>query len=86
MAEVTIYTSAFCGYCHRAKHLLESKGVPFTEIDVTTDADMRRAMTERAGGERTVPQIFIGGTHIGGCTELDALERAGQLDKLLNPA
>ena len=86
MAEVTIYTSVFCGFCHRAKHLLESKGVAFTEIDVTTDVDMRRVMAERAGGRRSVPQIFIGETHIGGYTDLDALENAGQLDKLLNPS
>ena len=86
MAEVTIYTSVFCGFCHRAKHLLESKGVTFTEIDVTTDVDMRRVMAERAGGRRSVPQIFIGETHIGGYTDLDALENAGQLDKLLNPS
>ncbi len=86
MAEVTIYTSAFCGFCHRAKHLLESKGVAFIEIDVTADADTRRLMTERAGGRRSVPQIFIGETHVGGCNDLYELDSAGQLDKLLNPA
>lgn len=86
MAEVTIYTSAFCGFCHRAKHLLETKGVTFKEIDVTADAELRRVMAERAGGKRSVPQIFVGETHIGGYTDLDALENAGQLDKLLNPA
>ena len=86
MAEVTIYTSPFCGYCFRAKHLLDAKGVAYNEIDVTADADTRRVMTERAGGQHTVPQIFIGETHVGGFTDLDALEAAGQLDKLLNPA
>jgi glutaredoxin 3 len=86
MAEVTIYTSAFCGFCHRAKHLLETKGVAFTEIDVTADATLRRLMTERAGGRHSVPQIFIGEIHIGGCNDLYELDSAGQLDKLLNPA
>jgi len=86
MAEVTIYTSPYCGFCFRAKHLLDSKGVTYNEIDVTADPDLRRAMTERAGGRRTVPQIFIGETHVGGFTDLDALDAAGQLDKLLNPA
>jgi glutaredoxin 3 len=86
MAEVTIYTSPFCGFCHRAKHLLDSKGVVYNEIDVTADADVRRVMTERAGGRRTVPQIFIGDTHVGGFTDLDALDAGGQLDKMLNPA
>jgi glutaredoxin 3 len=86
MAEVTIYTSAFCGFCHRAKRLLESKGVAFIEIDVTADAETRRLMAERAGGRRSVPQIFIGETHVGGCNDLYELDSAGQLDKLLNPA
>ena len=86
MAEVTIYTSAFCGFCHRAKRLLESKGVAFIEIDVTADAETRRLMAERAGGQRSVPQIFIGETHVGGCNDLYELDSAGQLDKLLNPA
>ena len=86
MAEVTIYTSPYCGFCFRAKRLLDSKGVTYNEIDVTVDPGLRRVMTERAGGRRTVPQIFIGETHVGGFTDLDALDAAGQLDKLLNPA
>jgi len=86
MAEVTIYTSPYCGFCFRAKHLLDSKGVTYNEIDVTVDPGLRQVMTERAGGSRTVPQIFIGETHVGGFTDLDALDAAGQLDKLLNPA
>ena len=86
MAEVTIYTSPYCGFCFRAKHLLDAKGVNYNEIDVTADPDLRRVMTERAGGRHTVPQIFIGETHVGGFTDLDALDAAGQLDKLLNPA
>ena len=86
MAEVTIYTSPYCGFCFRAKHLLDSKGVTYNEIDVTVDPGLRLVMTERAGGRHTVPQIFIGETHVGGFTDLDALDAAGQLDKLLNPA
>jgi glutaredoxin 3 len=86
MAEVTIYTSPYCGFCFRAKHLLDSKGVTYNEIDVTADAGLRKVMTERAGGRHTVPQIFIDETHVGGFTDLDALDAAGQLDKLLNPA
>jgi len=83
MARVTIYTSMMCGYCSAAKELLTGKGVAFEEIDVSFDPDGRRVMSERAGGRRTVPQIFIGQTHVGGCSELYALERAGGLDPLL---
>lgn len=84
MARVTIYTSMMCGYCHAAKELLAAKKVPYHEIDVTYDPQGRRTMSERAGGRRTVPQIFIGETHVGGCNELYALEQAGELDQLLN--
>ena len=83
MARIEIYTTRFCGYCRAAKALLERKGVPFTEIDVTGDAAARNRMTERAGGRFTVPQIFIGSTHVGGADELHALERVGTLDSLL---
>jgi len=83
MVCVTIYTSMMCGYCSAAKELLTCKGVAFEEIDVGFDPDGRRVMAERAGGRRTVPQIFIGQTHVGGCNELYALERAGGLDLLL---
>ena len=83
MRPVEIYTTPFCGYCFRAKRLLQQKGVAFAETDVSGDYDLRAEMTQRAGGRRTVPQIFIGGTHIGGCDELYALERAGQLDPML---
>lgn len=82
MADVELYSSNLCPYCWRAKDLLERKGVPYTEIDAT-DAEVRTAMIARAGGMRTVPQIFIGGRHIGGSDELAALDRAGQLDPLL---
>jgi glutaredoxin 3 len=83
MVEVEIYTSMFCGYCHRAKKLLSSKGAAFTEFDVGADPVKRREMMERAHGRHTVPQIFINGRHVGGCDDLYALERAGKLDPLL---
>lgn len=86
MAEVTIYTTMFCGYCWRAKKLLSRKGVDFEEIDVTLDPGARGRMTERAGGNTSVPQIFVGSRHIGGSDELEALEMAGRLDPLLEAA
>lgn len=82
MQPVTIYTTMLCPYCHMAKKLLKQKGVAFEEINVSRGAD-REKMIERAGGRHTVPQIFIGTTHVGGCDELHALERAGKLDPLL---
>ena len=84
LATVEIYTSMFCGYCIRAKKLLNQKGVSFTEQDVTADKNGRTLMTSRAGGRTSVPQIFINGDHIGGCDELFTLERSGTLDKLLS--
>ena len=83
MAHVTIYTTRFCPYCLRAKALLGRKGAAFEEIDVGGDPALRRQMTERAHGRVTVPQIFIGGAHVGGSDDLHALERAGRLDPLL---
>jgi glutaredoxin 3 len=83
MAKVEIYTGMFCGYCERAKRLLKSKGVDYIEIPVDTNADERLRMVERAGGRRTVPQIFIDGVHVGGSDELHALDRTGQLDPML---
>ncbi len=83
MAEVTVYTTMSCPYCYRAKKLLEDKGVAFEEIDVTMDPALRDAMTAKAGGRRTVPQIFINGQHVGGSDDLAALDRAGKLDPLL---
>lgn len=84
MPKVEIYTSPFCGFCHRAKHLLAKKNAPFEEIDVFADGARKQEMIGRAGGRRTVPQIFIDGTHVGGCDDLYALEAAGKLDGLLN--
>ncbi|MGX1198607.1 glutaredoxin 3 [Parvibaculum sp. MBR-TMA-1.3b-4.2] len=84
MADVTIYTTMLCPYCHRAKALLGKKGVSYTEIDVGMDSDKRREMMQRANGGHTVPQIFIGERHVGGCDDLFALEQAGKLDPLLS--
>jgi len=83
MKTVEIYTTQTCPYCSAAKALLRKKSVPFIEIDVSMDPGTRHAMTERAGGRRTVPQIFIGGTHVGGCDDLHALDHDGALDPLL---
>ena len=82
-AGVVLYTAAPCPYCSRARRLLDAKGVSYTEIDVGVDVSKRREMTELAGGRRTVPQIFIGGRHVGGSDELVALENAGELDDWL---
>ncbi len=83
MQPVEIYTSPICGFCHRAKQLLDSKGINFTEYDVFAQPDLRSEMITRASGRQTVPQIFVGQTHVGGCDDLFALERAGKLDALL---
>jgi glutaredoxin 3 len=83
-AAVTIYTKSYCPYCHAAKDLLVKKGKAFEEIDVTTDREGQAAMTKRAGGRTTVPQIFIGTTHVGGCDDLYALDASGKLDPLLS--
>ena len=82
MAQVTIYTRPFCGYCARALKLLKDKGVAFTEIEAGFDPDKRREMMDRSG-RSTFPQIFVGERHIGGCDDMMALERAGKLDPLL---
>ncbi len=81
---VVVFGTRLCGYCRRAKALLERKGVAYQEILVDTDRDARRRM-ERLAGARSVPQIFIHGRHVGGCDQLYALERAGRLDPLLEP-
>ena len=80
---VEIYTKTFCPYCWRAKLLLESKGVEYKEISVDFGGEVRQLMVERASGRTTVPQIFIGEVHVGGCDDLMALDRAGRLDGLL---
>jgi glutaredoxin 3 len=83
MASIEIYTTPYCPYCIAAKNLLRSKGLDFVEIDVGHDHAVRARMVERAGGRMTVPQIFIGETHVGGCDDLYALDDAGGLDPLL---
>jgi glutaredoxin 3 len=83
MAKVEIYTTQFCPYCFRAKRLLQERGVEFTEIDVMMDGARRKEMMDRAGGRRTVPQIFINGKHVGGSDELYALDREGKLKPML---
>ena len=84
MATVEIYTTPYCPYCIDAKALLKKKNVAFTEIDVSRDRDLRVKMTARAYGRTTVPQIFVGAVHVGGCDDLYALDGDGKLDPLLN--
>ena len=84
MAKVEIYTWRTCPFCIRAKQLLDSKGVGYTEHSVDGDEPGRDAMADRGDGRRSVPQIFIDDQHIGGCDDLHAMERAGKLDPLLN--
>ncbi len=81
--QVTIYTKFGCGFCVRAKHLLDEKGVEYTEHDITMGGPKRDEMQARAPGARTVPQIFVDDTHVGGSDELASLERQGKLDALL---
>ncbi|HEX9466301.1 MAG TPA: glutaredoxin 3 [Alphaproteobacteria bacterium] len=81
--KIEIYSSPWCGYCARAKGLLSRKGVEYVEYDVTADTAKRDEMVDRARGGTTVPQIFIDGTHIGGCDDLYALDRDGRLDPML---
>ncbi|MCX7349352.1 MAG: glutaredoxin 3 [Alphaproteobacteria bacterium] len=83
MQKVTIYTTPYCPYCHAAKALLKKKNVDFEEIDVQ-DRTLRQQMMLRANGRHTVPQIFIGDTHVGGSDDIHELDRRGQLDPLLN--
>lgn len=83
MAKVEIYTTLLCGYCYRAKKLLDSKGVAYSEVDLLAQPDKRAEMVQRAAGRTSVPQIFIDGKHIGGCDDLHALEARGDLDRLL---
>lgn len=83
MAEVLVYVTNYCPYCVKAKDLLKRKGVAFKEIDVTDDDALREELVKKSGGRRTVPQIFINGTHVGGSDDLHALDKAGKLDPLL---
>ena len=83
MVEVIIYTRQMCGYCSAAKRLLDSKGVVYTEHDASFDPGLRAEMIAKANGRSTIPQIFIGGVHVGGCDDLHDLDRAGKLDPML---
>jgi glutaredoxin 3 len=83
MPDVEIYTTKVCPYCVRAKRLLDKKGVAYREIDVSFDPELMDSMVARAEGRQTVPQIFVGATHVGGCDDLYALDAAGKLDPLL---
>jgi glutaredoxin 3 len=83
MQKVTVYTAGNCCYCHMAKDLLRRKGAAFEEVDLTGRSDLRAELFSRTGGRRTVPQIWIGETHVGGCDDLYDLERSGRLDMLL---
>jgi glutaredoxin 3 len=86
MARITMFTTPYCPYCQMAKALLKRKGVTFDEIDVSRQPDLRAEMTRRAGGRTSVPQIWIGDRHIGGCDDLYELDEAGGLDPLLADA
>ncbi|EFL87952.1 glutaredoxin 3 [Ahrensia sp. R2A130] len=86
MSDVTIYTRQLCGFCSAAKNLLSKKGVSYTEKDATYDPELRKEMIQRAQGGSTFPQIFIGDIHVGGCDDLMAMERGGNLDRLLKGA
>lgn len=81
---IQVYTTTYCPYCVRAKQLLDKKGAAYTEIDVTGDEAGRMALVEKSGGRKTVPQIFIGNTHVGGCDDLYALDKEGKLDALIS--
>ena len=83
MAQITIYTKLYCPYCVRAKSVLDNKGVVYQEIRIDEQPELRPQMIERAAGRSTVPQIFIGTQHIGGCDDMLALDAAGKLDPLL---
>jgi glutaredoxin 3 len=84
MQPVVIYTTTYCGYCQRAKAWFTARGVAYSEVDVTGDDEARNALVERSGGQRTVPQIFVGDVHVGGYSDLVALEAAGKFKPLLD--
>ena len=83
MPQVKVYTAGHCCYCHMAKDLLRRKGAAFEEVDLTGRSDLRADLSKRAGGRDTVPQVWIGEVHVGGCDDLLSLERSGKLDALL---
>lgn len=83
MPEIVVYTKDYCPYCHAAKELLRKKGAAFTEVDIQKHPDRRAEMIQKAGGKTTVPQIFIGGKHVGGSDDIHALDGAGKLDPMI---
>ncbi|MFC5066837.1 glutaredoxin 3 [Flaviflagellibacter deserti] len=83
MANVTIYTKPWCPYCDAARELLTGKGIDFTEIDISGKAEIRAEMIQRANGRTTVPQVFVGDRHLGGCDDIYALDSVGKLDPVL---
>lgn len=83
MPDIIVYTKDYCPYCHAAKDLLRKKGAAFTEVDIQKHPERRAEMIQKAGGRSTVPQIFIGGRHVGGCDDIHALDSAGKLDPML---
>jgi glutaredoxin 3 len=83
MKPVKIYTASYCGFCSRAKQFLQSKGVPYEEIDVTSDDQMRQKLVQMSNGQRTVPQIFVGETHVGGYSDMIKLDSEGRFQPLL---
>lgn len=83
MQKIEIFTKGYCPYCMRAKSLLEAKGASFTDFEIDRQPELRAVMIERANGRSTVPQIFIGDTHVGGCDDLFAMESTGKLDSLI---
>jgi glutaredoxin 3 len=83
MQKIELYTKGYCPYCKRAKSLLDAKGATYIDHEIDKQPELRDPMIERANGASTVPQIFIGSTHVGGCDDLFALEAAGKLDALL---
>jgi glutaredoxin 3 len=85
-SDIIMYSTAWCGYCQRARNLFERKGVEIREVKIDEEPGERELMLQKSGGRRTVPQIFIGERHVGGYDELAALDRTGELDKLLAPA
>ena len=85
-SDIVMYSTAWCGYCQRARNVFERKGIPVREIKIDEDPGERELMLQKTGGRRTVPQIFIGERHVGGYDELAALDRSGELDKLLAPS
>ena len=85
MKPVKIYTATYCGYCQRAKEFLQKKGVAYEEVDVTDDQRMREKLVEMSNGQRTVPQIFVGETHVGGYSDMVMMDQQGRFDPLLRP-